>query len=145
MYYRIDYDVLAVIEGGILPSSNGGNLPSSATANTSHLLYRTETTTETTTEKGAVALPEWLDPQLWQEWKDHRKASRKKMTPQAEKLAIKQLGEFHSAGHNLRNIIERSIAGGWSSFHLRQSDTMLVSSKAKKSLDSMDYSTDFFS
>jgi hypothetical protein len=144
LYYRIDYDVLATIEGGILPSSDSGNLPSSGNAKRNRPLYRTETTTETTTEKGASALPEWMDPQLWRDWQEHRKAIKKKMTPQAEKLALKQLGEFHAAGHNLQTIIERSIAGGWTSFYLRQSDPMVGSAKHPKSLNDMDYSADLF-
>lgn len=144
MFYRIDYDVLAAVDDGKLQSSDGGKLPSSANAKPKLLLDRTETTTETTTEKGASALPEWMDPQLWKDWQEHRKAIKKKMTPQAEKLALKQLGEFQTAGHNLQTIIERSIAGGWTSFYLRPNDPVVVSSKRPTSLKNMDYEADFF-
>jgi hypothetical protein len=100
------------------------------------------------TERGAprLSLPEWLDPILWEQWVQHRlKVNRKAVTQHALELQLKELSGYQAAGYSLRPIVERSIAGGWSSFHLRKTDTMLVSSKGKKSLESMDYSTDFFS
>src|SRR5262249_826094 len=36
-------------------------------------------------------LPEWLEPSLWEEFREHRKALKAKLTPQAEKLSLRTL------------------------------------------------------
>jgi hypothetical protein len=69
MYYRIDYDVLAAVEGGKLQSSDDGKLQSSKAAKSNLLLYRTETTTETTQKsasrsraaRASLPLASWLE------------------------------------------------------------------------------------
>ena len=92
-----------------------------------------------------ISLPEWFDSELWNQWVKHRlKVNRKAVTQHALELQLKELSEYHAAGYQLRPIIERSIAGGWSSFHLRRTDTVIVSAKDAKSLDAMDYSQSLF-
>jgi len=55
-------------------------------------------------------LPEWLDKEWWAEFVAHRKAKKKPMTPQAEKLNIAFLAE-HKSDHV--DIIKTSIMKGW--------------------------------
>ena len=146
MYYRIDYDVLASIDDGILPSSDGGNLPSSANAKPKHLLDRTETTTETTQKKSAArpSLPEWLDPELWAEWEQHRREKKKPMTPSSALKTIEQLATYRAQGVDLKAAINHSIANGYQGIFPPNSKTSGVSSSKTKSLAEMDYSESFF-
>lgn len=145
MYYRIDYDVLAAIEDGKLQSSGGGNLPSSGAANASILLDRTETTTETTQRKSAArpSLPEWLDPELWEEWVQHRKEKKKPLTPSGILKTIAQLAEYREQGISLKAAIDHSIANGYQGIFPPANKASGVSLKQFKSLDDMDYSQGF--
>lgn len=146
MYYRIDYDVLASFDDGILPSSDGGNLQSSGKAKSNHLLDRTETTTETTQRKGAArpSLPEWLDPQLWAEWEQHRREKKKPLTPSSALKTIEQLAEYRAQGVDLKAAIDHSIANGYQGIFPPKSKTSGVSSTKTKALADMDYSESFF-
>jgi hypothetical protein len=146
MYYRIDYDVLASFDDGILPSSDGGNLPSSAKAKPKHLLDRTETTTETTQKNSAArpSLPEWLDPELWAEWEQHRREKKKPMTPSSALKTIEQLATYRAQGVDLKAAINHSIANGYQGIFPPNSKTSGVSSSKTKSLADMDYSESFF-
>lgn len=145
MYYRIDYQELAIIEGGNLQSSEDGKLQSSTDAKASLHLYRTETTQETTQEtKSAAALPEWLDPALWAEWVQHRKEIKKPMTPKAAEKCIEQLAAYRAQGIDPKRVIDHCIASRYQGLFAPRSDTVLASKRDTKSLDSMDYSKGFF-
>jgi uncharacterized protein YdaU (DUF1376 family) len=76
-----------------------------------------ETTTTTTTinqiqeqkpERTAVAVPDWIDPQIWEEWKAARK-----LTVRRQELTIKQLTRLRDAGEDPAEVIEASIRNGW--------------------------------
>jgi hypothetical protein len=146
MYYRIDYDVLASLDDGNLPSSDGGNLPPSAEAKPHRPLYRTETTTETTQRKAAArpSLPEWLDPELWDEWEQHRREKKRPMTPTSALKSIEKLAAFRAKGITPKSVIDHSIANGYQGLFSPTSDPTNVSSKRPKSLNDMDYSADLF-
>jgi len=60
-------------------------------------------------------LPEWIDPEIWGYFLEHRKAIRKKMTPRAETLIIRKLQEFKNQGYNPNDIIDAAIENGWTS------------------------------
>jgi len=49
----------------------------------------------------------------WAEWKGHRKAAGKPLTPHAERLGIKALEKLFNAGHDPTAVIEQSIERGW--------------------------------
>jgi hypothetical protein len=147
MHYRIDYDVLATIEDGILPSSDGGKLPPSAAAKPSLPLDRTETTTETTQKKSAprVSLPEWLDPELWEAWVAYRrKKDRGTASEFAMKLWLRDMTDVYTGGHDVRKAVEKSISRNWAAVFSPTNDPTKVSSKQPKSLNDMDYSADLF-
>lgn len=63
--------------------------------------------------KAPLVLPDWLDPQLWESFKDHRKASKKPLTELAEALSIKRLTDLRAAGQEPQAVIEQSIIRGW--------------------------------
>jgi len=70
-------------------------------------------TKETIQKKKDIVLPEWLDEKTWTEFKKMRISIKKKMTPYAEELMIKKLDRLMGAGNNPKEVLERSIEGGW--------------------------------
>lgn len=56
--------------------------------------------------------PDWLDVDAWNDFKAHRIAIKKPMTALAEKIGLKKLGQYR-LDESQRDIIERSIFGGW--------------------------------
>lgn len=64
-------------------------------------------------KNSAIAIPQWLDAELWFEFLRHRKTLKKPMTDYAQQLAFKLLERFRAAGHDPRAVIEQSIFNGW--------------------------------
>ena len=62
-----------------------------------------------------VELPDWLDPQVWFDYLDHRKVLRKPMSKRAKELAIMKLDKMRQS-EDPRFIVDRSIENGWSGF-----------------------------
>ena len=60
--------------------------------------------------------PDWLDPVLWNDFKDHRKNLKPKLTPKAEELAISKLKSLIDQGYDQKALIEETIERGWKSF-----------------------------
>ena len=44
-------------------------------------------------------LPEWIDPEVWEQYQIHRKAIKKNMTNYAEYLCVKQLNTAGQMAH----------------------------------------------
>ncbi len=61
-------------------------------------------------ESRGEELPDWLDRNTWDEWKQHRKEKKKALTPLSIKKQIKFLSE--DIAHH-KDIINRSIQNGW--------------------------------
>jgi len=61
----------------------------------------------------AIALPDWLDCEVWGEFKAHRTAIKAKMTVQAENLILAKLSEFNRNGEDTSEILKQSIERGW--------------------------------
>lgn len=100
----------------------------------------------TRTEKAAapLSLPEWLDPELWQEWIDYRqKRDKKKATDFSKRIWLRDMTAVRDAGLDVRQAVEASIGGNWSGIYLPKNKTSGVSLKHSKSLDDMDYSQGF--
>ena len=69
---------------------------------------------EEKTEKGtAFAAPDWLSPEIWQGFVDHRQRIRKPMTDRAKRLIVTELEGLRRAGHDPNECLDRSIAAGW--------------------------------
>lgn len=58
-------------------------------------------------------LPAWVDREAFFEFREHRRAIKKPLTPQSEKIALKTLFDVFNNGESQRDIIERSILNGW--------------------------------
>lgn len=67
--------------------------------------------------KKEVSLPAWLPASAWDDWRQHRFAIKKPMTPRAEELLIRELGRLREAGHDPVAMIERAITRNWQSFY----------------------------
>jgi len=84
-------------------------------------------------EEGTEILPEWLDQELWNDFKDHRARMPKKyhLTILAEKLALKRLGEWAGAGQDPNDIIRQSIINGWAGLFEVKNGAIGVNQKRK--------------
>lgn len=60
-----------------------------------------------------TTLPDWVDREAFFEFREHRRAIKKPLTPQSEKLALKTLFNIFNNGESQREVIERSILNGW--------------------------------
>lgn len=75
-------------------------------------------------------LPDWLDKEVWAEWEQYRKESRKKLTPTTIKRQLALL-EKHKEDHVA--IIEKSIQNGWTGlFPEKEKKGSKLESKAGK-------------
>jgi hypothetical protein len=63
--------------------------------------------------KKIVKLPDWINRDLWKEFKNHRKAKKAPMTEYAEILAINHLEKFKLNGSDPDKVVKRSIEMGW--------------------------------
>jgi len=64
-----------------------------------------------------ITLPAWVPLDAWNGFLDMRKAIKKPPTDYAIKLLINKLYKLKSAGHNIEEIIEASIASSWQDFY----------------------------
>lgn len=62
-------------------------------------------------------LPEWLNPDDWTAFKEHRRRLRKPMTPRAETLAINELARLVAKGYTATELINHAILKGWQSIY----------------------------
>lgn len=59
------------------------------------------------------ALPDWLDADAWERYREHRKRLGIPMTAYSESLAIGKLGRLAELGHAPVAVIAQSIENGW--------------------------------
>lgn len=61
-----------------------------------------------------LALPEWLAPEVWEVWDSYRQRKKKSdWTDKAKALSLDRLAKCHAAGHDVEDVIARSIENGW--------------------------------
>ena len=60
-----------------------------------------------------IALPDWLDPELWKQYVDHRKEIKSRLTHRAAELSIGTLDKLRKQGFPPREVIEQTIFNGW--------------------------------
>ena len=58
-------------------------------------------------------LPDWLDPEMWADFEEHRKALKAPVTPVIAKRLLKKLDRLRTDGDDPNGIIETSICNGW--------------------------------
>jgi len=61
-------------------------------------------------------IPEWIDPLVWEDFKQHRTTIKKKMTPRAEELMILALSKAKDDGVDPNVLLDAVIANGWQGF-----------------------------
>lgn len=57
--------------------------------------------------------PEWIDPNLWEGLMANRKAKKAANSPQAIQLIINNLTRWKAKGHDIDQILEYSVTGGY--------------------------------
>lgn len=68
-----------------------------------------------------IDLPDWLDKQTWEDFKQHRKEIKKPMSDLAQRKTINQLDKMRSKGQNAEDVLNQSIANGWQGvFEIKQ-------------------------
>ena len=70
-----------------------------------------------------LALPDWLCPDDWRDWCDHRRAGRAAFTPRAQQLSLRTLARLRDDGHDPRHVIELAIERGWRGLFAPRPDT----------------------
>ncbi len=75
-------------------------------------------------EKKELELPDFINPETWKAFKDHRKKMRLIMTPHAEKLIINKLIKFHEDGVDPNAELDRAIERGWRSVFLPKDEVL---------------------
>ena len=66
-------------------------------------------------ENNNLLIPDWLDQELWTDFKDHRKKLKKPMTLKAEQILIAKLEHLKGEGHNPKHLLLTAIERGWQS------------------------------
>ena len=64
-----------------------------------------------------IALPPWVDPELWAEYVAQRIKDRKAMSPRSERDRIVRLQAIKDAGHDPNAAIAEAINGHWLEFY----------------------------
>ena len=62
-------------------------------------------------------LPEYLDKDLWMDFKRHRTAMKAPLTYKAENLALGKLQKLIDEGYGCKDLIEATILNGWKTFY----------------------------
>lgn len=60
-----------------------------------------------------IALPSYIDPEMWAAFVESRKAMKVPFTPLAQKLVIRKLMAFHAEGWDANASLERSAIYGY--------------------------------
>ena len=58
-------------------------------------------------------IPDWLELDIWDQFKIHRKHIRKPMSKYAEKLMLKKLEKAEQDGHDPNDLLSNAICAGW--------------------------------
>ena len=60
-----------------------------------------------------IALPSYIDPELWAAFVESRKAMKVPFTPLAQKLVVRKLMAFHAEGWDANASLEKSAIYGY--------------------------------
>ena len=62
-------------------------------------------------------IPDWLDKEIWKEFKNHRNKIRSSMTPYAERKIIMRLERAKNDGFDPNILLDESIEKGWKTIY----------------------------
>ena len=90
-----------------------------------------------------IVLPDWLPVETWSAFMETRKKKKSANTTFAVSLILKDLTKFHTAGHDVEDILNKSIKGGWTDVYEPKTAFQTKGSTGQKvyhSLEKMNYS-----
>lgn len=74
----------------------------------------------TSTEAGSrtepvvvVSLPEWMPLEPWQQYLEHRKALKRRLSPGAQKLTVSRIEKLRAQGHDPEKLLNLAVERGW--------------------------------
>jgi len=67
----------------------------------------------TKVHQSEISIPEWLEKDLWDDFREHRKKLRKPMTKRAEEMVLKKLSFLKDKGHNPQHLLMTALERGW--------------------------------
>lgn len=118
------------VHGGGAYRAGGGSKKTSNSENKSKCYKKTPSSNKSfnsninKTDKGAIkktvsklALPEWLDPDLWDTFVFYRKQIGKPLTRDSRELCLANLINLKNNGENINAVILKTIENGWRSFY----------------------------
>ena len=82
--------------------------------------------------KELLTIPDFINPETWKAFKDHRVQIKRRMTPHAEDLIIKRLSGFKEEGHDPNEIINLSIENGWISVFAPKKEELSEADQIRK-------------
>ena len=64
-----------------------------------------------------ITIPEWINPELWEEFKEHRKllGKNKELNHLSTKRILTKLLKFKDQGYDPNKILDAAIENGWTS------------------------------
>lgn len=60
-----------------------------------------------------MEIPDWIDPETWEDWTGMRQEKRYPCTERVYRAAVRTLKRFEDEGHDANAILDRAITGGW--------------------------------
>jgi hypothetical protein len=92
----------------------------------SESLSETETETETEKRQKTIEilfeLPQCINQELWEAYKEMRKKKKANMTDKARDILIRDLCKWSAQGYDINAILERSITQNWTGLFLPKDD-----------------------
>ena len=112
---KYNYEI-TVPESGTVPECGTGGVPESGTKGVPESgTHNYKVTKELNLIQPPTPedIPDWLEMDVWDQFKIHRKHIKKPMTKMAEKLMLQKLGKAEKLGHDPNDILRDSICSGW--------------------------------
>ena len=75
--------------------------------------------------KNAIVIPDWINPDTWEDFKEHRKllGKNKALNHLSTKKIINKLTKFREQGYNPNEILDSAIENGWTSVFITKEMT----------------------
>ena len=88
-----------------------------------------KTKKKVTKKKVIIQLPDWINPETWQHFVDHRKSIRSPMSEQSQKLLISKLTKLRTQGHDPDELLNTAIMSGWKSVYPEKPEKQPIGSR----------------
>jgi len=66
--------------------------------------------------KSATALPDFIDPDVWADFVEHRKTIKKPINESTLRYMVTDIMKAHHNGWDVNELIAKALAGGWQGF-----------------------------